>query len=69
VFPRELLVVGDFRFDIIAGYEAGARTVLLTNGEEPVIFPEDPAPDYTVGCLEELPLIVDRVNLTLTARS
>jgi hydrogenase expression/formation protein HypE len=63
VFPHELLVVGDFRFDIIAGYEAGARTVLLTNGKEPVMTPEDPAPDYTVGCLEELPVILDRINL------
>jgi len=63
VFPHELLVVGDFRFDIIAGYEAGARTVLLTNGRAPVLFPEDPAPDYTVDCLEELPVIVDRINL------
>jgi hydrogenase expression/formation protein HypE len=63
IFPQELLVVGDFRFDIIAGCEAGARTVLLTNGREPVIIPGDPAPDYTVGCLEEVPAIIDRINL------
>jgi HAD superfamily hydrolase (TIGR01509 family) len=63
IFPHELLVVGDFRFDIIAGYGAGSPTVLLTNGREPVITPEDPAPDYMVVCLEELPAIVDRINL------
>lgn len=63
LFSHELVMVGDFRFDIIAGYEAGARTVLLTNGTEPVIHPEDPAPDYTVGCLQELPAVVDRINL------
>ena len=63
IFPQELLVVGDFRFDIIAGHEAGARTVLLTNGKKPVIVPGDPAPNFTVGCLEELPLIIDAINL------
>jgi hydrogenase expression/formation protein HypE len=63
IMSSDLLVVGDFRFDIIAGYEAGSRTVLLTNGREPVILPGDPAPDYTVGCLGELPIIVDRINL------
>jgi hydrogenase expression/formation protein HypE len=63
IFPQELLVVGDFRFDIIAGYQAGARTVFLTNGREPVIMAGDPAPDYTVGRLEDLPAIIDRINL------
>jgi hydrogenase expression/formation protein HypE len=63
IFPQELLVVGDFRFDIIAGHRAGARTVLLTNGKESLIIPGDPAPDFTVGCLEDLPLIIDRINL------
>lgn len=59
---KELLVVGDFRFDIIAGFEAGARTVLLTNGKEPVPIPGDPTPDYTVSRLEELPPIIDSIN-------
>ena len=61
--PQELLVVGDFRFDIIAGHEAGSRTVLLTNGRAPAVVPGDPAPDYTLGRLEELPVIIDRINL------
>ncbi|MBN2034160.1 MAG: HAD family hydrolase [Deltaproteobacteria bacterium] len=63
LLPQDLVVVGDFRFDIIAGYEAGARTVLLTNGREPVIVSEDPEPDYTLACLEELPVIINRINL------
>lgn len=29
---EELVVVGDFRFDVIAGKKAGAGTILLTNG-------------------------------------
>lgn len=70
ILAQELLVVGDFRFDIIAGFEAGARTVLLTNGRAPLIIPGDPAPDYTVAGLEELFGIIDSVNHLphLTAR-
>lgn len=63
IFPQDLLMVGDFRFDIIAGHEAGARTLLLTNGREPLIAPEDPCPDFTVSSLEDLPDIVERINL------
>lgn len=50
----ELMVVGDFRFDVIAGKAAGACTVLLTNGRTPPMVPGDPKPDYTVACLEEI---------------
>ena len=50
----ELLVVGDFRFDVMAGKTAGALTVLLTNRKKPALDPGDPVPDYTVGSLEEI---------------
>jgi HAD superfamily hydrolase (TIGR01509 family) len=50
----ELMVVGDFRFDVMAGKAAGACTVLLTNGKPSVMAPGDPKPDYTVACLEEI---------------
>ena len=50
----ELMVVGDFRFDVMAGKAAGAWTVLLTNGRPPVMAPGDPEPDLTVSCLEEI---------------
>jgi HAD superfamily hydrolase (TIGR01509 family) len=59
---QELLVIGDFRFDILAGHGAGARTVLLTNGKESVMLPGDPEPDYVVTCLEEVLEIVDAFN-------
>lgn len=51
ILPENLLVVGDFLFDIQAGRSAGAPTVYLTNG--------DPDPrtamlaDFTVARLEE----------------
>jgi hydrogenase expression/formation protein HypE len=50
----ELMVVGDFRFDVMAGKAAGACTVLLTNGRPSAMAPGDPEPDYTVTCLEEI---------------
>jgi HAD superfamily hydrolase (TIGR01509 family) len=50
----ELMVVGDFRFDVMAGKAAGACTVLLTNGRPSVMAPGDPEPDFTVTCLEEI---------------
>ena len=59
---QELLVIGDFRFDILAGHGAGAKTVLLTNGRESVMLPGDPQPDYVVTCLEEILEIVDALN-------
>lgn len=49
-----LMVVGDFRFDVMAGKAAGACTVLLTNGKPSVMAPGDPEPDYIVTCLEEI---------------
>ena len=54
VSAKELLVVGDFRFDIIAGSTAGARTVLLADGQHYVMTPEDPEPDHTIYRLEEI---------------
>ncbi|MBW1800383.1 MAG: HAD family hydrolase [Deltaproteobacteria bacterium] len=54
----ELLVVGDFRYDIMAGKAAGATTALLTNGNPPVKRPGDPEPDFMIHNLEEVLSIV-----------
>ena len=54
LMPTELLVVGDFRFDVIAGKRAGAATVLLNNDGGTVMAPGDPEPEYTISDLEEL---------------
>ena len=62
VFPEELLVVGDFSFDIIAGKRAGASTVLLTNGGESIMAPDDPQPDYTISRLEDLPALLSKLT-------
>ena len=52
--PGEILMVGDFRFDVMAGNAAGVKTVLLANGGKSVMLPGDPEPDYIVSHLEEM---------------
>jgi HAD superfamily hydrolase (TIGR01509 family) len=59
--PAEILVVGDFVFDIAAGNAAGARTALITNGR--AAPPIEPAPDFTVARLGELREILDLPTL------
>ncbi len=60
VAPREMLVVGDFTFDIAAGRAAGSPTVLLTNGRTPPqtripgIASQDATPDFTIASLGQL---------------
>jgi len=54
LLSSELMVVGDFRFDVMAGKAAGAYTVLLADGIPSVIRPEDPEPDLTIDHLEKL---------------
>jgi hydrogenase expression/formation protein HypE len=53
VKPAELLMVGDFVYDIAAGHAAGAATAFITNGQ--AVPPADPAPDYIIASLPELP--------------
>ena len=62
ITPSELLVVGDFRFDVMAGKAAGASTVLLANRGRAVMEQGDPAPDYTVGSIKEIVGIVESLQ-------
>ena len=39
VSPAEVVVIGDYRFDIESGRAAGARTVLLTHPHDPRHYP------------------------------
>jgi hydrogenase expression/formation protein HypE len=50
----QLMVVGDFRFDIIAGKAAGACTVLLTNRKNSGMASGDPKPDHVINHIEEI---------------
>lgn len=60
--PAKMLMVGDFRFDILAGKAAGALTALLTNDKESVMIQGDPEPDYRVSHLEEILSIIDETS-------
>jgi hydrogenase expression/formation protein HypE len=49
---QEILMVGDWIYDINAGLRAGVHTAFLTNGND---LPKDlPRPDYIVNTLEQL---------------
>jgi HAD superfamily hydrolase (TIGR01549 family) len=56
VKPPQALMVGDFKFDIAAGRNAGTRTALLTNGKTPSYLKEVP-PDHVLERLEDLLLL------------
>ncbi len=52
--PSRILLVGDYRFDVIAGKAAGACTALLVTDGRPVMKLGDPEPDYVIAHLEEV---------------
>ena len=64
ILIEELLVVGDFSLDIIAGHAAGARTVLIVQDATRII-PPHPEPDYRINHLQELLPIVSSSNPNL----
>lgn len=53
VKPPQALMVGDFKFDIVAGRNAGTRTALLTNGKIPSYLKEI-TPDHVLERLADL---------------
>ena len=53
ILPEELLLVGDFSLDIIAGHSAGTSTVLIVHDTIRKI-PPHPEPDYQINHLKEL---------------
>jgi HAD superfamily hydrolase (TIGR01509 family) len=61
--PRNILFVGDYRFDILAGTAAGMITVLLTNGYSSTLRPDDPRPRYQISRLSELYPILEMNSL------
>lgn len=65
--PGEILVVGDFVFDVEAGAAAGAVTALITNGGEPGKI--GVAPDYVIASLREIAAIIDGADYSERSRS
>jgi HAD superfamily hydrolase (TIGR01509 family) len=57
----DLVMVGDFDFDILTGRRAGARTILVTNGQ-PHAFPT--RPDLEIATLLDFPAALERLEAT-----
>jgi len=53
VEPKQVVMIGDYRFDIEAGRRAGSRTVLYTRGRDASEIPYREAADYCLGCFSE----------------
>lgn len=53
VEPSCALMVGDFKYDILAGRNAGMRTALLTHGRRPSYL-DEVAPDHLLERLDDL---------------
>ena len=51
--PAHALMVGDFKFDVLAGRNAGTRTALLTHGKRPGYLDEI-SPDHLLERLDDL---------------
>ena len=61
VRPEEILLVGDYKYDIEAGERAGSKTALLTNGKTPE-FLREIAPDFIIETLSELNTLLDQIT-------
>jgi phosphoglycolate phosphatase-like HAD superfamily hydrolase len=51
--PADVVVVGDYRFDVECGRAAGCRTVLLTHPADPASYPNVERADLLLYSLAE----------------
>lgn len=56
--PAEVVVIGDYRFDVESGQAAGARTVLLTHPEAAETYPNHERADLVLTSLAEYPRLL-----------
>jgi len=56
--PEEIVVIGDYKFDVECGRAAGCRTVLLTHPAEPRSYPNPEQADLLLASLAEYPLLL-----------
>ncbi len=64
--PRQVLMVGDFLFDMLSGRSAGAICVLITTSDKHWNYHE--AADYVIDQFEELPELINRLESDATVR-
>lgn len=58
VLPAEIVVIGDYKFDIESGRAAGARTVLLTHPHDPRQYANVEQADLLLMSLAEYPRLL-----------
>ena len=58
VSPAEVVVIGDYQFDIESGRAAGTRTVLLTHPHDPRHYPNREQADLLLMSLAEYPRLL-----------
>ena len=58
LMPAEVVVIGDYRFDIESGRAAGASTVLLTHQPHPASYPNPEKADLVLSSLAEYPRLL-----------
>ena len=58
VSPANVVVIGDYKFDIESGLAAGARTVLLTHPHDPRHYSNHEQADLLLLSLEEYPRLL-----------
>jgi HAD superfamily hydrolase (TIGR01549 family) len=60
--PADVIVIGDYRFDIESGRAAGCRTVLLTHSREASTYPNKERADLVLTSLAEYPRLVNWID-------
>lgn len=63
VAPQDVVIIGDYRFDIECGRAAGARTVLLTGEDDPATYPNEERADLVLRSLAEGTVLLDWLRL------
>jgi HAD superfamily hydrolase (TIGR01509 family) len=58
ITPADVVVVGDFRFDVESGRAAGSRTVLLTHPHDPRSYPNTERADLVLNSLADYPRLL-----------
>lgn len=59
--PGDILFVGDYRFDVVAGTAARMITALITNGYRSTLRPDDPRPVYEITRLDKIFSILKQI--------
>lgn len=62
VQPQDTLVIGDFHFDIEAGRQAGANTMLITHGRDTAKLKGSSDPDHIAASFADAARILKRLS-------